>query len=487
MEKQLVVPPGAEELQAYSLGKVESPRIEEIEAFLADGPDCASILEAAPEDDVVRHLRGAGELPQADLPGPSPATLAVLSRPVSPGPNATLTAEWGADARALLEHPRYRLIRKIGQGGMGTVYLAEHRLMRRLVALKLVRAGFLSNPQIVARFRREVEAAAQLAHPNIVTSHDADEAGGVHFLVMEYVEGESLAERLEREGPLPIHEACDCIRQTALGLEFAHQKGMVHRDIKSHNLMRDLQGTVKILDFGLARVLREGSSAEGPLTTEGVVMGTVDFMAPEQAQDSRHADIRADVYSLGCTLYHLLAGRVPFPGGTASSKILKHASVAPEPLGRDRADVSAELEQVIGKMMAKKPQDRYQTPAEAAAALAPFATVIPPATGRAKAAPYQCLAAEDSGCCRAVYSALCCWGLARLFSRVFFARRRPAQREPRAVGGGAETRAAPTETGAGALPDRSSGQAIQSHVFAGWDICPGAGNQLGEYVAGLGD
>jgi formylglycine-generating enzyme required for sulfatase activity len=360
MEPNQVVPPSTEELQAYSLGKSQPSRVEEIEAYLTGGPDCGSILEAAPEDALVRHLRGAGELPRVEGSSPGAATVTGSE------------SELGADAAPLLDHPRYRLIRKLGQGGMGKVYLAEHRLMRRLVAIKLIRAGYLGNPQLIQRFRQEVEAAARLSHPHIVAAHDADEADGTHFLVMEYVEGESLAERLARQGPLPVHEACTFVRQAALGLQFAHEKGMVHRDIKPANLMRAVDGTVKILDFGLARVLREAALPEGPLTTEGAIMGTADYMAPEQAQDCRHADIRADVYSLGCTLYHLLSGRVPFPGGTAIDKILQHASARPEPLLRRRAEVPVALAQVVDRMMARNPEERYQTPGEVAAALEPF-------------------------------------------------------------------------------------------------------------------
>jgi hypothetical protein len=392
VEQPAVVPPGAAELQAYSLGKCDRHRAAEIEAFLTGGPDCHSILEAAADDDLVRHLRGAGKLPALDRPGRPP--------PPTPGPAeaADTDPDGGADAAALRDHPRYRLIRKLGQGGMGAVYLAEHRLMRRLVALKVLRAGCLGSPRHVARFRQEVEAAARLSHPHIVTAHDADEAGGTHFLVMEYVEGQSL-DRRAAGGPLPVHEACACARQAALGLDFAHRQGMVHRDVKPANLMRAADGTVKVLDFGLARLLREttppedqlsaegalpGPGGRGPLTSDAAVMGTADYMAPEQARDSRAADTRADVYSLGCTLYHLLAGHVPFPGGTAADKIGRHAAAAPEPLRPRRAGVPAGLAAVVGRMMAKRPEDRYQSPGEVAAALTPYCR--PRRRGRLRAA-----------------------------------------------------------------------------------------------------
>ena len=218
-----------------------------------------------------------------------------------------------------------------------------------------------------------MQAAASLSHPHIVTAHDAEEMAGTHFLVMEFVEGEPLDRWLARHGPLPIAEACTYIRQAALGLQLAHEKGTVHRDIKPHNLMRTEAGTIKILDFGLARVIREAAQPAGDhITAEGTVMGTADYMAPEQGRDSHRADIRADIYSLGCTLYHLLSGSVPFPQGTTIGKILKHTVARPEPLSSHRADVPPELVRVLDKMMAKKPEDRYQTPGEVAVALEAF-------------------------------------------------------------------------------------------------------------------
>ncbi len=346
--------PDQQELLAYCLGKCEPARAAEIEAFLAGCPDCGPILEAVPDDDLVRLLRGAGKLPT-----PDPA-----ARPTLPAPGASNTPAEPVPLE--FEQSRYRLIRKLGQGGMGTVYLAEHRLMRRLVAVKVIRAGYLGNPQVVRRFRQEAEAAARLAHPHIVAVYDADEAGGTHFLVMEFVNGESLDHWLAREGPLPWSQACAAVRQAALALQFAHDQGMVHRDVKPHNLMRTVEGTVKILDFGLARVLDDVPRPDGQLTAEGTVLGTADYIAPEQARDSRCADVRADIYSLGCTLYHLLSGQVPFPGGTATDKIIRHATEQPEPLGRSRADLPAGLAAVVETMMAKKPDQRYQTPAEVA-------------------------------------------------------------------------------------------------------------------------
>jgi hypothetical protein len=225
---------------------------------------------------------------------------------------------------------------------------------------------------VVQRFRQEVRAAARLAHPNIVTAYDAGEAGDVCFLVMEYVEGETLAEVVARRGPLPLGEACDYARQAALGLEHAHAQGLVHRDLKPGNLLRTPQGVVKILDFGLAR-LHPGLHTGEALTPAGAVVGTPLYVAPEQARDPGGADARADLYSLGCTLYHLLAGCPPFPEGTALQQLLAHQDRAPRPLTAYRADVPEELGRLVERLLAKEPERRYQTAADVADALVPFA------------------------------------------------------------------------------------------------------------------
>jgi hypothetical protein len=257
--------------------------------------------------------------------------------------------------------------------------------MERLVALKVIDRSLTGNPAVVERFRREVKAAGALSHPNIVHAYDAEQAGDSHFLVMEYVEGTTLARLVERDGPLSVARACDTIRQTARGLQRAHESGLVHRDIKPHNLMLTPQGVVKILDFGLARLAREATPlspatadtappvAHAPgLTQLGMVMGTADYMAPEQASDARAADIRADIYSLGCTLYFLLTGRPPFPEGTMLDKLRAHRQSDPTPPSNFRTDIPPALSRVLERMMAKDPAQRYQTPAELAEALRPF-------------------------------------------------------------------------------------------------------------------
>jgi uncharacterized protein (TIGR03067 family) len=290
----------------------------------------------------------------------------------------------------------------LGVGGMGAVYRAEHLLMERPVALKLISHSLTSNPAMVERFRREVKTAGQLKHGNIVMAYDAEQAGDSHFLVMEYVEGKSLARVVAEQGPLPVERACDYIRQAALGLQHAHERGMVHRDIKPQNLMLTPDGQVKILDFGLARfamevaptgkllaaptevtsVSAQAETATDALTQTGTVMGTPDYIAPEQAQDAHTADIRADIYSLGCTLYDLLAGHAPFPEGTVVAKVMAHIQEAPRPLEEVRKDVPSALARVVERMMAKDPAKRYATPAEVAKALHPFATPTKPPVNR---------------------------------------------------------------------------------------------------------
>ncbi len=249
---------------------------------------------------------------------------------------------------------------------MGTVYLAEYLIMRRLVALKVIRSDLVSSPRFIEQFDREVRAAAKLSDPNIVAAYDAEQVGGSHVLVMEYVEGIDLARLLRDHGPIPLPEACDAVRQVASGLEHAFKRGMVHRDIKPQNLMRTPDGVIKILDFGVARVKSE-EGPDGGSTGPDAMLGTVDYMAPEQIDDPRLADIRADIYSMGCTLYALLSGRPPFAGRTVTQKFAAHGQDSPAPL----AVVPAGLNLILVRMMAKKPADRYQTPIEVVLALAP--------------------------------------------------------------------------------------------------------------------
>src|SRR5262245_47133761 len=230
----------------------------------------------------------------------------------------------------------YRVLDRLGEGCMGQVFKAQHVKMDRLVALKVIRKELVSNPVAVDRFYREVKAVAKLSHANIVTAFDVSQAGATHYLAMEYVDGIDLERLVGQSGPLPIASACDYIRQAAEGLQHAHEKGLVHRDIKPGNLMvaRPSGGgppVLKVLDFGLVRLERGGTRSEG-LTQSGAVVGTLDYMAPEQAASARTVDIRADVYSLGCALFFLLAGRPPFAERGGYAKVAAHKSEEPPPL-----------------------------------------------------------------------------------------------------------------------------------------------------------
>lgn len=263
----------------------------------------------------------------------------------------------------------YVLMEKIGAGGMGQVFKARHRRMDRLVAVKLLPAAMTKDKAAIARFEREVKAAAKLRHPNIVAADDADQANGVHFLVMEMVEGSDLSALVKKNGPFSVEKAVNYILQTAKGLEFAHKKGVVHRDIKPANLLLDKEGTVKILDMGLARIEQADGPAQADLTNTGTIMGTVDYMAPEQALDTKTADARADIYSLGCSLYYLLTGNATYDGDTLMKKLMAHQNQPIPVLRTICPEVPEQLEAVFRKMVAKKIEGRYQTMTEVIAEL----------------------------------------------------------------------------------------------------------------------
>ena len=262
----------------------------------------------------------------------------------------------------------YTILERIGAGGMGQVFKAEHRRMKRIVAVKILPENLMKDPATVARFEREVTAAARLNHPHIVTAYDADEVNGVHLLVMEYVEGRDLAALTKRDGPLAVDQAVGFVLQAARGLAAAHAEGIVHRDIKPANLLLDPKGTVKILDMGLARIHGD-ASPQAELTHTGTVMGTVDYMAPEQALNTKLADARADIYSLGCTLYYLLTGTAAYGGDTLMARLLAHRDEPIPSLRALRPEISEAVESVFRRMVAKKVEDRYQSMAEVIADL----------------------------------------------------------------------------------------------------------------------
>ena len=269
---------------------------------------------------------------------------------------------------------RHRVTERIGSGGMGEVYLAEDTKLSRVVALKVLPEGWLNDTHATSRFEREMEIVGRLDHANIVRAMDAREVDGTQFLVMEFVEGMDLAELIRLGGPLPVADACELIRQAAVGLQCAHEHGLVHRDIKPSNLILSATGQVKVLDLGLARFqLVELQGKE--LTGIGQVMGTPDYISPEQAEETRSVDVRTDIYSLGCTLYKLLCGRAPFETPEYESplkKVTGHSRDPVVPVEQLRSDTPPPLAATLARMLAKAPADRYATPREVTEALTEF-------------------------------------------------------------------------------------------------------------------
>lgn len=267
----------------------------------------------------------------------------------------------------------YVVLDRIGEGGMGQVYKARHKVMKRVVALKTLPSEATKLEAAVRRFHREVEVAARLSHPNIVTAFDAGEAHGTHYLVMEIVEGSDLASYVRQHGRLMVQTALDFILQAARGLEYAHNRGVVHRDIKPSNLVLDVEGTVKVLDMGLARLNEaiglDDSTGQQTLTGTGQAMGTIDYMPPEQAENVKTADERSDIYSLGCTLHYFLIGRSVYSGDTTVMRLLAHRDADIPSLRAERPDVPEYLDAVFQKMVAKKPEDRFASMTEVIAEL----------------------------------------------------------------------------------------------------------------------
>jgi serine/threonine protein kinase len=302
----------------------------------------------------------------------------------------------------------YRILDQLGQGGMGRVYKAMHQTMNRVVALKVLAPQMVNTARARQLFLREVQAAAQLSHPNIVMAFDANHTEGRHYLAMEYVDGPNLERYVKKRGCLPVGLACEIIFQAANGLHYAFEKGMVHRDIKPANLLLQHEpGTetiqVKILDFGLARLQHaEKQTTSTIVVKENTVMGTPDFLSPEQSKDLHEVDIRSDLYSLGCTFYYLLSGTVPYPGGKTVDKLIRHHSEPARPIEELRPDVPKKIANIVRKLMAKKAEDRFQTPDELMDALAPHAApsvmdwpIAPPASPSERSGQEEIEQAEE--------------------------------------------------------------------------------------------
>jgi serine/threonine-protein kinase len=283
-----------------------------------------------------------------------------------------------------LDH--YVILEELGRGGMGRVYKARHRTLNRIVALKILAPDLTQSDRAQEMFKHEMRAIAQLVHPNIVTAFDANKVGDRYYLILEYVDGPNLDQLVKLGGPLSIGQACDFIRQAAQGLQCAHIHGMVHRDIKPANILVQRRtadgspGLVKISDFGLARLVDPGSG-ENPSATKlmkpNTVMGTPDYLSPEQARSLKSTDIRSDLYSLGCSFYFLLTGQVPFPGGSSMEKLIRHSQNEPYPIESLRPELPVEFVAIVKKLMSKKPEDRFQTPAEVVQVLEPYSVSGP--------------------------------------------------------------------------------------------------------------
>jgi CheY-like chemotaxis protein len=350
-------------------------------------------------EDFLRNLHDSGLFPPEEmsrslaglLADPSLADADALERQlVAAGKLTAYQAQAVRDRKfAELVIGNYEVLERLGAGGMGTVFKARHRRMKRVVALKVLSRHAGESPTFLQRFQREVEVIARLTHPHIVMAFDADVAEVGHFLVMEFVNGRDLAFEVGQRGALPVREAVTAALHAARALEYAHAQGIIHRDVKPANLLRDASGVVKVADLGLARFNDSIQSGTSGVTQAGNILGTVDYMPPEQAFDSSHVDHRADIYSLGCTLHFLLTGRPPYEGETIMAVLFKHGSAPIPSLRAARPDVPPALDAVFARMVAKAPADRHQNMTEVIGALESLSLPedVPAPAGLAPAAP----------------------------------------------------------------------------------------------------
>jgi serine/threonine protein kinase/Leucine-rich repeat (LRR) protein len=369
--------PQREELLAYVNGSLSESQAESLEGHLQSCPECEATLNIVngQSDTMIDKLRRSPPPKAADGEVECQAMVQAIKGmdrdQTDPGRPETVNVSGPPDLGSLRE---YKLLEKLGQGGMGAVYRALHTRLDKVVALKVLNSTCLQKSDSLARFEREMKAVGKLRHPNIVAASDAGEANGTHFLVMELVEGQDLSVLMKKNGPMSVHQAVDCIVQAARGLAYAHSRGIVHRDIKPGNLLLDNEGVLKVLDLGLARF--EDPNAD-QLTSDEQVMGTVDYMSPEQATSTRNVDARGDIYSLGVTLWFLLTGTKMYSGETAVQRIMKHQSAPIPSLTAARTDVSAELAQFFERMVAKTPEYRVQTMDEVVHTLEPMIAETP--------------------------------------------------------------------------------------------------------------
>ncbi|MAX36481.1 MAG: hypothetical protein CME33_07940 [Gimesia sp.] len=361
----------AAESRTEDLGENEATQVIDCDTFLSKLSELSGV--GVLSKDEIKALREAAKS-EADSSDPR----LIASNLVSEGKLTQYQASALLQGSPELLIQKYLILDLIDVGGMGMVFKAIHRTMNRVVAVKMISQNLLSSPEQIKRFQREVRVAATLDHPNVVRSFDADQANGVHFLVMEYVRGANLSQVIKEKGPLSLEQAVSCILQAARGLRYAHKRGIIHRDIKPGNLMMDEGGTIKVLDLGLANVdesVRDYSAAlagnndlqnenRTELTNPGMMLGTISYMAPEQSLDASRADSRSDIYSLGCTFYFLLIGEAPYRGDSIFKVFLQHQNQEISSIREQRQDVPQMIEDICFKMLAKNPDDRYQTMGE---------------------------------------------------------------------------------------------------------------------------
>lgn len=345
------------DLAAFAVGRLSGLRVALIEQHVLECDRCAAVVAQSPGDDFVDRLRCAERGQPADE-----QTL-TWHKPRSTD-DGQIDGNLSSLPVELLQHPRYEFLRPLAQGGMGAVYLARHRVTGRLLAIKAIKPELAANRDAMSRFFREARIAGKLEHPNVARVWDAEQLEDTAILAMDYVPGKTLAQIVSARGPLPVDEACHYIRQIALGLQHASESGVVHRDIKPQNVMvSSPDGSVRILDFGLGRLVDERRT-HFRLTKDDQVLGTPAYMAPEQARDAKSADVRSDVYSLGCTFYSLLIGEPPFGGSSAIEVLTRHDHERPTPVHSLRHDVPGELSDLVERMLAKNPDGRPQQPKE---------------------------------------------------------------------------------------------------------------------------
>jgi serine/threonine protein kinase len=357
--------PSEVDLAAFALGRLGELRAAIVEHHVNECDRCASLVAQVPGDEFIERLHEAER-----------SNLGAERTPLWRASETDRDESIGETdlehiPSELRQHHRYEVIRLLADGGMGSVYLARHRIIGNMVALKTIKPELMTDRDTVDRFLREARIAGRLDHKNIARVLDAEHLGDGLFIAMEYVPGKTLAQLVAASGPFYFSDACDCICQAALGIEHATSQGVVHRDIKPQNLMLiSSTSTVRILDFGLGRMVDERRSRAG-LTKEGDMLGTPHYMAPEQARDPRSADVRSDIYSLGCTFYFLLAGRPPFEGQSVLELLNKHEFDSPPPITSLRGDIPRDVGELLSRMLAKHPNDRPQSPKEVLAALLP--------------------------------------------------------------------------------------------------------------------